>query len=630
MKFSNIFVAASFAVSANAAAIAPSFSSSTLHVSKNEARFAGTFPPVENPVLQQQSSKRDLLGNLEKIPVQLLTEAIDLVAKGAITGFDDLLSYLGINATTANKLGLSVTESAFELIGSLGELIATEIEKDLGEKSKRSLASELEGISVKLLTKAITALTKGLITKGVAGFEHLLEILGISEATANKIGLKVTQDVPEWIKLLAKFIVEKAAAHIFKRDGVAAAAAVAGVPVPQVIIPIEFLNNAIQALLKGTVDGSAQGFINLLNILHINATAAAELGLTEGQSTVDLVIELGHLISVEAAAGVHYFDKRDFLGDIEQIPIHLLTEAIDDIVSGVIKPTVEGYDELLGLLGINATIANELGIILGEDAYDLVASLGKIIEDEVEKEWKNLTSKRDLVSDLVHIPITLLNQAIEGLLNGTITTADELISFLDLSVATAGELGIVGGETVLQLVAQIAKLIATEIEHGLGSLKKRDLVSDLVHIPITLLNQAIEGLLNGTITTADELISFLDLSVATAGELGIVGGETVLQLVAQIAKLIATEIEHGLGSLKKRDLASDLESVSITLLTNAIEALTKGLITSGVKGFETLLGILGISAATANRLGLEATQTVAQWIKQLAQLIIEKTAQALF
>ncbi|CAK9441409.1 uncharacterized protein LODBEIA_P52770 [Lodderomyces beijingensis] len=627
MKFSQIFGVAAFAVTSQAAAIpadsfapgvkdsvvsGPAYSQllQVLGVSEataqklglTEGQTAGDLAEEIAKLVDQQSGKRsdvvdveisqrDFLGDLEQIPLTVLTDALNLLAKGAITGFDDLISTLGINATVANELGLYATQSISELINKIASIVETAIENGF-KGSKRDFLGDLEQIPLTVLTDALNLLAKGAIT----GFDDLISTLGINATVANELGLYATQSISELINKIAS-IVETAIENGFKgskRDFLG--------DLEQ--IPLTVLTDALNLLAKGAITG----FDDLISTLGINATVANELGLYATQSISELINKIASIVETAIENGFKG-SKRDFLGDLEQIPLTVLTDALNLLAKGAIT----GFDDLISTLGINATVANELGLYATQSISELINKIASIVETAIENGFKG--SKRDFLGDLEQIPLTVLTDALNLLAKGAITGFDDLISTLGINATVANELGLYATQSISELINKIAAIVETAIENGFKG-SKRDFLGDLEQIPLTVLTDALNLLAKGAITGFDALISTLGLNATTANRLGLYATENIGDLIKQVINITETAIENGFKG-SKRDFLGDLEQIPLTVLTDALNLLAKGAIT----GFDDLISTLGINATVANELGLYATQSISELINKVATIV---------
>ncbi|CAL1187851.1 unnamed protein product [Candida parapsilosis] len=397
-------------------------------------------------------------------------------------------------------------------------------------------------------------------------------------------------------------------------------------------IPLDTIFEAEGGLANGTLSTSGSGYAEFLNVLGINATYAAKLGLYEGESTIEVFKTFARLIGADLGLPL---GKRDLSSIIQSaaIPLEALNQALSDLLSGKIGSSAEDFAKLLKILGIDAATAAEYGLKAGETVLQYIAKIGEIIAAEVAAGL----GKRDLSSIIqsAAIPLEALHQALSDLLSGKIGSSAEdfakLLKILGIDAATAAEYGLKAGETVLQYIAKIGEIIAAEVAAGLG---KRDLSSIIqsAAIPLEALHQALSDLLSGKIGSSAEdfakLLKILGIDAATAAEYGLKAGETVLQYIAKIGEIIAAEVAAGLG---KRDLSSIIQSAAIPLeaLHQALSDLLSGKIGSSAEDFAKLLKILGIDAATAAEYGLKAGETVSEYIAKIGEIIAAEVAAGL-
>ena len=393
------------------------------------------------------------------------------------------------------------------------------------------------------------------------------------------------------------------------------------------INPASFAPGAQDVVISGAA------YSNLLQVLGVTDATAAKLGLVEGQTAGQLANEVSNLldqkkrrefIGEEAAnAGADAIVQRDLISTLSQIPLSLLSDALNLLVTGGIT----AYDELLSVLGINATVANELGLLATETTSELINLIAKLIEQAIENGFLSakrdlaphtkVDSKRDLIGTLSQIPLDVLSGALNLLVTGGISTFDELISYLGVNTTEANELGLLATQTISGLVNQVVKLVEDAIENGFLSAKRDTLTDDLSQIPLELLTQALHFLVTGAISGFDDLLGFLGINATEANELGLLATQTISGLVNQVAKLVEDAIENGFLSAKRDTLTDDLSQIPLALLTAAVNAI----VTGGILTFDQLISWLGISPTVANKLGLFATQTISELLNQLIQLV---------
>lgn len=164
---------------------------------------------------------------------------------------------------------------------------------------------------------------------------------------------------------------------------------------------------------------------------------------------------------------------RDSNKRVFEIPLDAIFEAEAGLVNGTFSTSASGYTQFLNVLGINATYASKLGFYEGESTNDVFKTFAKLIGVQI---LGGPLEKRDLSSIIqsAAIPLQALNQALSDLLSGKVGSSAEdfakLLKILGIDAATAAEYGLKEGETVLQYIEQIGKIIAAEVAAGFGKL----------------------------------------------------------------------------------------------------------------------------------------------------------------
>ncbi|KAI5962153.1 uncharacterized protein KGF55_003229 [Candida pseudojiufengensis] len=290
--------------------------------------------------------------------------------------------------------------------------------------------------------------------------------------------------------------------------------------------------------------------------------------------------------------------------------------------------TGQSYNDLLNILGIDSTSANELGLFEGEKISTVVEKL-----NDLANAHESNNDKRDLgaILELIKIKKELILEAISALLTGKII-ADKsgylnLLDILQINKTEAIELGLTEGKGTFDLVKQLGDILQTEISLGF-SYGKRDLgaVLELIKIKKELILEAISALLTGKIT-ADKsgylnLLDILQINKTEAIELGLTEGKGTFDLVKQLGDILQTEISLGF-SYGKRDLGAVLELIKIKkeLILEAISALLTGKITADKSGYLNLLDILQINKTEAIELGLTEGKGTFDLVKQLGDIL---------
>ncbi|EDK45236.1 predicted protein [Lodderomyces elongisporus NRRL YB-4239] len=429
-------------------------------------------------------------------PAELVLQRDEVAISG--DAYDNLLSILQIDQSTAAALGLTEGKSTRDLVDNLtGLLNARSEEPEVVKKRDLGLILQLVDLKIQKINEAISALLSGKITKDESGYINLLNILEINKTIAADLGLTQGSGTFDLVAQLGKLITIEISKGIGYSKGGDSGTEVKkrdlGLILQLVDLKIQKINEAISALLSGKITKDESGYINLLNILEINKTIAADLGLTQGSGTFDLVAQLGKLITIEISKGIGYskggdsgteVKKRD-LGLILQLvdlKIQKINEAISALLSGKITKDESGYINLLNILEINKTIAADLGLTQGSGTFDLVAQLGKLITIEISKgigyskggDSGTEVKKRDLglILQLVDLKIQKINEAISALLSGKITKDESgyinLLNILEINKTIAADLGLTQGSGTFDLVAQLGKIITVEIDKHIG------------------------------------------------------------------------------------------------------------------------------------------------------------------
>ncbi|KAI5949159.1 hypothetical protein KGF57_004757 [Candida theae] len=235
-------------------------------------------------------------------------------------------------------------------------------------------------------------------------------------------------------------------------------------------IPLSTILEVEAGLVKGTLSSKGSAYVQLLNVLGINATYAATLGFHEGESTADVFKTLANLISVQVSVGPS--EKRDLpTVPTPSIPVDALKQAIQDLLSGKIGSSAEDFAKLLTILGIDAATAATYKLNQGESVLQYIAQLGQLLASKV----LGGVSKRDLPTvPTPSIPVDALKQAIQDLLSGKIGSSAEdfakLLTILGIDAATAATYKLNQGESVLQYIAQLGQLLASEVLGGVEGL----------------------------------------------------------------------------------------------------------------------------------------------------------------
>ena len=125
-------------------------------------------------------------------------------------------------------------------------------------------------------------------------------------------------------------------------------------------------------------------------------------------------------------------------------------------------------------------------------------------------------------------------------LAGTISDVDSLLSFLGITVADAGALGLSTVDGLGALVSQLVGLIGKTAD---GLLSKRGLEDLLSKVPLGTIIKAVDLVLAGTISDVDSLLSFLGITVADAGALGLSTVDGLGALVSQLVGLIGNAVD---------------------------------------------------------------------------------------
>ncbi|KAI3406616.1 hypothetical protein KGF56_000461 [Candida oxycetoniae] len=612
-------------------------------------------------------------------PDQFAPGAADLVISGA--AYQNLLNQLHIDAVTASALGLTEGKTAAELASDLSNI--------LERQTKRSAFTPVSTNDAK---DGIDALVSGSIdTDTPYGFNKLLNILNIDEDTATQ--LDIVQGYPQ------SHLVERLAQIAYHDD-----LEKRGIASSLIELPVHLLTAAIDLLFRGVIVPGAAGFDTLLGILGINTTVAEDIGLKVDSTVEEWVAAIAKIIGSVADSAVSgitsgisgglsgIFDnkvkvvaKRGIASTLIEIPVHILTDAIDLLFRGVIVPGAAGFDTLLGILGINTTVAEDIGLKVDSTVEEWVAAIAKIIGSVADSAVSGITSgisgglsgifdnkvkvvaKRGIASTLIEIPVHILTDAIDLLFRGVIVPGaagfDTLLGILGINTTVAEDIGLKVDSTVEEWVAAIAKIIgsvadsavsgiASGISGGLGGIldnkvkvvAKRGVASDLIELPVHFLTIAIDLLFRGVIVPGaagfDTLLGILGINTTVAEDIGLKVDSTVEEWVAAIAKIIgsvadsavsgiASGISGGLGGIldnkvkvvAKRGIASTAIELPIHFLTIAIDLLFKGAIVPGAAGFDTLLGILGINTTVAEDIGLKVDSTVDQWVSAIAKII---------
>ena len=224
--------------------------------------------------------------------------------------------------------------------------------------------------------------------------------------------------------------------------------------------------------------------------------------------------------------------KRDVESILKKIPLGALSEAVGLVVTG----TIGTVNDLLTFLDLTLDDVAELGLSTADGAGSLVSLLVGLIGQTVD----GLLSKRGLEDLLSKVPLGTIIKAVDLVLAGTISDVDSLLSFLGITVADAGALGLSTVDGLGALVSQLVGLIGKTAD---GLLSKRGLEDLLSKVPLGTIIKAVDLVLAGTISDVDSLLSFLGITVADAGALGLSTVDGLGALVSQLVGLIGNAVD---------------------------------------------------------------------------------------
>ncbi|WLF80610.1 hypothetical protein PVL30_004395 [Lodderomyces elongisporus] len=290
-------------------------------------------------------------------------------------------------------------------------------------------------------------------------------------------------------------------------------------------VPLGTIIKAVDLVLAGTISDVD----SLLSFLGITVADAGALGLSTVDGLGALVSQLVGLIG-QTVDGL--LSKRDVESILKKIPLGALSEAVGLVVTG----TIGTVNDLLTFLDLTLDDVAELGLSTADGAGSLVSSLVGLIGQTVD----GLLSKRGLEDLLSKVPLGTIIKAVDLVLAGTISDVDSLLSFLGITVADAGALGLSTVDGLGALVSQLVGLIGKTAD---GLLSKRGLEDLLSKVPLGTIIKAVDLVLAGTISDVDSLLSFLGITVADAGALGLSTVDGLGALVSQLVGLIGNAVD---------------------------------------------------------------------------------------